>query len=835
MAALPDWLNPHALPAHLVITAEQDAYRLWHPLAKISAALSGDDLDALFRVLASRAENTAPVAVPAGEADGPAVYPDVRLKLRNNFALDVSSDAGFSIYSSARRSTLQISAADARLVLMFGTPRSVQEALHAGLPHQRLPLVTWLVGHGVLGPAAPHPEDARPDVAPHPVRDPRPDPPRHGIRRPARRGGSGGRKVPVYFVTDSDAHYPLSLGLLMAYAESYAGGALQQHYEFVPPLRFDTPDEYFAVYKEYGRGIWTFSNYLWSLASNLAVSSMIKRSFDAGSICVHGGPSTPAYDDHCRAFLKSHPHVDIAVRGEGEQVMIDLLTALADHDLSDKACFSDLGKIPGLTFSPDRENAASLQRTPDRDRIADLDVLPSPYLTGVFDDFGTAGRTCSIIETNRGCPYGCTFCDWGSATLTRIRQFSLERVKSEILWAARHGTHTIFIADANFGIFARDVVIAEYIGEVKREYGYPLEVAVNYPKNSHKHTTDIVKAFAEAGIASQGIISIQTTDPATLKIIRRDNISTPAYDQLMQLFEAQALPISVDLMLGLPGSTVESFKSDLQYYFDRDVSVKVYRTQLLPNSPLAAPDYVRRYAIQVDDRAYLVACTSYTRADLGEMEDLYRLFQVADGFGLLRYVMGYLQWDHGIPAVEYLHQLLKQISFRPEQCPDLTWMLREFVLQRKVLHGWPVFYDAVARFTRLQFGIADDPGLRTALLVNELMMPDEGRGFPHVQPLEHNFVAYWQEHHRRRSPCETRLTEYAAGSITIDDPHDYCHRTYGVMRDVPLHDLYDSHQKHWELRSPLARLRSRPGTYNAPARNYGSARGGETRMSAVSL
>ena len=33
-----------------------------------------------------------------------------------------------------------------------------------------------------------------------------------------------------------------------------------------------------------------------------------------------------------------------------------------------------------------------------------------------------------MLESNRGCPYGCTFCDWGSATLSKVRNFDLDRV-----------------------------------------------------------------------------------------------------------------------------------------------------------------------------------------------------------------------------------------------------------------------------------------------------------------------------------------------------------------------------------------------------------------------
>src|SRR5690606_35936932 len=134
-----------------------------------------------------------------------------------------------------------------------------------------------------------------------------------------------------------------------------------------------------------------------------------------------------------------------------------------------------LASIDGLTFL---DASGEMVRTPDRGRIVDLDELPSPYLTGEFDDIpAEAWNQILAIETNRGCPYGCTFCDWGSSTLSRIRKFSIDRVAAEIEWAASHGVAAIDITDANFGIMSRDVEIARIIADIKRRTGFPQVVA----------------------------------------------------------------------------------------------------------------------------------------------------------------------------------------------------------------------------------------------------------------------------------------------------------------------------------------------------------------------
>ena len=103
---------------------------------------------------------------------------------------------------------------------------------------------------------------------------------------------------------------------------------------------------------------------------------------------------------------------------------------------------------------------------------------------------------------------------------------------AELEWSARHQIDIASIADANFGIIERDVEIAEKIAELKRKYGYPRTVATNYAKNTVKHLRKIVEIFADVEILTEGVVSLQSMDEPTLKIIRRSNIKLEKYDEL---------------------------------------------------------------------------------------------------------------------------------------------------------------------------------------------------------------------------------------------------------------------------------------------------------------
>jgi radical SAM superfamily enzyme YgiQ (UPF0313 family) len=501
--------------------------------------------------------------------------------------------------------------------------------------------------------------------------------------------------------------------------------------------------------------------------------------------------------------MARYPSVDIAVHGEGEVTITELFEHLARGGDGGVGFQREaLAGVSGISFRSPDAGEQEIVRSLPRPRLRMLDQIPSPYLQGVFDHYG--GRVdAAIVETNRGCPFACTFCDWGSATNGKVVKFDMERIKAEIEWIGRKQVRVLWIADANFGMLRRDTEIAEWIVDVKRRYGFPQEVVVNYTKNTTGRLADIIKTFTDGQIISQGIISIQTSDAQTLDVINRENIRTDKYDELIGVFDEAGLPLSTDLMIGLPGITVAAFDNDLQRYMDADVQVKAYPTQLLPNSPMADPDYMEKYRIEVDENDFLVACSSYSRDDLKRMKRIYDVYVAAEGYGALRYVARFLQWEHGKRAIDFLHELSDAVRSEPDRFPAITWVLAFFNNVKCMPGGWRRFYDEVRVFLREHYGIEPDSALEAVLQANELAMPDESIVYPRTVRLEHDFVAWFRDHNVRVGrPAEVRpLRSYPEGEFQVDDPDG--------MASIDLeYQQYDSHQYFWELRSAVARAQS---------------------------
>jgi radical SAM superfamily enzyme YgiQ (UPF0313 family) len=195
-----------------------------------------------------------------------------------------------------------------------------------------------------------------------------------------------------------------------------------------------------------------FSTYVWNHQYNYALAQRVKE-LNPNCTIVMGGPEIAITDAE---LFQKHPWMDLVIKMEGE---ITFARILNRHG-------TDYSSIPGVLIN---QNGMVLD-TGDTERIGELDHIPSPYLTGIFDriiQLNPEVTWNATLETNRGCPYQCTFCDWGSLTYNKVKKFGLERVFAELDWIGEH-CGFVTITDANFGMFIeRDDLIIDRLIEVQ--------------------------------------------------------------------------------------------------------------------------------------------------------------------------------------------------------------------------------------------------------------------------------------------------------------------------------------------------------------------------------
>ncbi len=208
--------------------------------------------------------------------------------------------------------------------------------------------------------------------------------------------------IPVYSVFEVATGPALSLAMLTANARQHNRGALNRHFEI---RRLEDPASFFAdLESRPGPAILLLSNYTWSLDHNMRVARRA-REINPEVVIIHGGPSTPKNEGQCEDFFAEYGDlIDVAVRGEGEVTLSEALSVLVQGcPAIDLTLLSD---VEGLSFRHPYDG--SIVRTDDRERVADLDSLPSPYLKGEFDHlhtsaWGSDNRLIAVIlESNSG-------------------------------------------------------------------------------------------------------------------------------------------------------------------------------------------------------------------------------------------------------------------------------------------------------------------------------------------------------------------------------------------------------------------------------------------------
>ena len=130
----------------------------------------------------------------------------------------------------------------------------------------------------------------------------------------------------------------------------------------------------------------------------------------------------------------------------------------------------------------------SLVRIGSRDAEISLDQIPSPYLAGFFDKFFQNGEL-PLIETNRGCPFSCTFCQQGEGYYAKVIHFGIDRIREELTYIAEKISdenveiYGMEIADPNFGMYRRDKEICEILRGIQDNFGYPKSIGCSTGKN----------------------------------------------------------------------------------------------------------------------------------------------------------------------------------------------------------------------------------------------------------------------------------------------------------------------------------------------------------------
>ncbi len=386
--------------------------------------------------------------------------------------------------------------------------------------------------------------------------------------------------------------FPLNIGFIAAYAEKTFGNEINLRlFKYVEDLE--------QAIHEKPPDILGLSNYPWNFNLGLEFFRM-SRALSPQTICVMGGPNIPLEDEPRSQFVKRNPLIDFYAYLEGEEAFAALVTRAVD-------CGVDRDKMKATPIDGfiHRVSDTEVMKGNFLARRRNLDEIPSPYLTGYMDQFFD-GKLSPMMETNRGCPFSCTYCHEGNQLISKVNRFSIERVKAELDYIAAAVQRApilisnLMFADPNFAMYERDFEIVEHIELIQRRQNWPRSIFASTGKNKKE---GIAKALRKLNGSMSMWMSVQSMDPFVLQEIKRDNISTSQMMALASVYQELGLPTLSELILSLPGDSYERHVKSLSEVMEAGIDViDTYTCMLLNGTELNSARSRAAYKIGSDFR-----------------------------------------------------------------------------------------------------------------------------------------------------------------------------------------------------------------------------------------
>ncbi len=275
--------------------------------------------------------------------------------------------------------------------------------------------------------------------------------------------------------------------------------------------------------------------YIWNISEVSNLVEAIKK-IKNETIVVLGGPEV-SYEP----FRATFSSADYIIQGEGEVLFYHL-------------CLDIFAS----------KKSSRIQKAP----LPQLKNLKMPY--EFYDDEDIKNR-CIYIESSRGCPFLCEFCL--SSIEEKVRYFDLEVIKEEIEKLWKRGVRHFKFVDRTFNL---NIKYAEEILELflKKTPPYLLHFEM-IPDLFPKRLKSLISSFPPASIQLE--VGIQSLDELVSENISR-KIDRAKMVENLNFLQEYKIHVHLDLIVGLPGQSVESFGRDLDFlvslgYFEIQIGV----------------------------------------------------------------------------------------------------------------------------------------------------------------------------------------------------------------------------------------------------------------------
>ena len=385
---------------------------------------------------------------------------------------------------------------------------------------------------------------------------------------------------------------PTGIGYITAYSKNKLG-------DKVDFRLFKSVNKLLDAYENEKPDLVGFSNYTWNAGLSKFAGEFMKKDNPSLPI-IMGGPNIRIDKEGIEEFLRITNYVDTYCMFAGEHSVYEIINFLLKQPKNMRTSANLKSHVTNGCYSISNDQ---LIGNSNYTRPEDLDEIPSPFLTGLMDPFLKDGYY-PIVETNRGCPFSCTFCVWGISALNKVLKFSMQRVKEELNYVAKSSfkSSAIVLGDANFGILPRDVQIAEHVRKLYDETKSFSSLKMYWAKISKPHMIDIGKVL---GHLTHTYIAFQSLDDKVLENIKRKNIRLSDLLDLIEKLKGYTYGAQTDILVGLPGETYQSHLNSLEKVLSLGIT-QIFggEIQMLPGADMDTKESRKKFGLKTKYRFF---------------------------------------------------------------------------------------------------------------------------------------------------------------------------------------------------------------------------------------
>jgi len=360
------------------------------------------------------------------------------------------------------------------------------------------------------------------------------------------------------------------------------------------------------------------SYYSWNAHLSYTYAKYVKEK-SPKTLIVFGGPNFPHEREKRKSLLIANPAIDFYVKWDGEYALTNLLEHYFKANLSISNLKSSNILLDNICYVDKEKYIEGKDQ-----RVTDLSSIPSPYLTGLFDEFFNYPLT-PLIETNRGCPYSCTFCNDGHQLRSAIARKDLKIFEAELEYIATRANqaahYNTFITDLNYGMYKEDLKSGQIINKMIKKYNWPNRIEVSMGKSQPERLVQVANIINEAKPGVMKLApSFQSTDVEVLKNIKRKNVSMK---QLLDMRgwadHDRSLEFFTELILALPGDSLKKHYQTLEDCIDTLSMnyIDLHQLTILKGSEMDTTEYRKLHQLKTRYRIYVGSFGIY---ELGEKE-----------------------------------------------------------------------------------------------------------------------------------------------------------------------------------------------------------------------